>query len=342
MHANDMAHCAEAIRHGSKSFHAASHFLPGDVREAALALYAFCRLADDAVDLSDEQPAAVLGLQERLDRVYAGRPVDAPADRAFAHVVEVYDLPRDLPDALIEGFAWDAMGREYHTLSEVRAYAARVASSVGAMMAVLMGVRDARALSRACDLGVAMQLTNICRDVGEDAAMGRIYLPRDWLVEAGIDPALFLRDPQPSEELSTVVARLLGEADRLYRRAEAGIAVLPLNCRSAIYAARLIYADIGRAVARNGFDSVTSRAHTGTGRKIALGLTAVGRAGASLVAPRRRSLYLPALPETAFLVDAAARDAARRRSLNERVGGMMDILTQLEAMDRERRQPTGP
>ena len=100
MHANDMAHCAEAIRHGSKSFHAASHFLPGDVREAALALYAFCRLADDAVDLSDEQPAAVLGLQERLDRVYAARPVDAPPDPAFPHFLAAYSLPPPLPPPL--------------------------------------------------------------------------------------------------------------------------------------------------------------------------------------------------------------------------------------------------
>ncbi|MEO1541572.1 MAG: phytoene/squalene synthase family protein [Pseudomonadota bacterium] len=341
MLADDLKACREAIRHGSKSFHAASHFLPRDVRDAALALYAFCRLADDAVDLSDEQPAAVLGLQDRLDRVYAGRPANSAPDRAFAWVVDHYDMPRALPDALIEGFAWDAMGRDYHSLSDVRAYAARVASSVGAMMAVLMGVRDAQALARACDLGVAMQLTNICRDVGEDAAMGRIYLPRDWLIEAGIDPAAFLRDPEPSEALATVVARVLGEADRLYRRSEAGIAVLPLNCRSAIFAARLIYAAIGGAVARNGFDSITHRAHTGLGEKVTLGLTALGRTAGSTVLPVGRALYMPALPETAFLVDAAAQHAARRRSLNDRVGGMMDILTQLEAMDREQRGAKG-
>ena len=141
---------------------------------------------DDAVDLNDAKPAAVLTLRDRLDLIYADRPRNAPADRAFAAVVEDHDMPRTLPEALLEGLAWDAMGRRYGTLSELFDYSARVAAAVGAMMCVLMGVRDANALARACDLGVAMQLTNISRDVGEDAAEGRLYLPLDWLDEAGI------------------------------------------------------------------------------------------------------------------------------------------------------------
>ncbi len=98
-------------------------------------------------------------------------------------------------DALLEGFAWDAAGRRYDTLDDLLDYAARVAGAVGAMMAVLMGVRDPALLARACDLGVAMQLTNIARDVGEDARAGRLYLPLAWLREAGIDPDAFLADP---------------------------------------------------------------------------------------------------------------------------------------------------
>ena len=125
----DMEHCREAIRHGSLSFHAASKLLPGKVRDPALALYAFCRLADDAVDLNDEKPAAVLRLRDRLDLAYAGRPVDAPADRAFAAMIEEREMPRALPEALLEGLAWDAMERRYASLSELRAYSARVAST---------------------------------------------------------------------------------------------------------------------------------------------------------------------------------------------------------------------
>ena len=95
MHTPDLAHCKEAIRHGSLSFHAASRLLPARVRDPALALYAFCRIADDAVDLNDEKPKAVLRLRDRLDQIYEGRPRNTPVDRAFAAVVEdLRDAPR--------------------------------------------------------------------------------------------------------------------------------------------------------------------------------------------------------------------------------------------------------
>ena len=212
----DMEACREAIRHGSLSFHAASRLLPARVRDPALALYAFCRLADDAVDLQLEKADAVLRLRDRLDLVYAGRPRNAPADRAFADVVAEFEMPRALPDALLEGLAWDAEGRRYADLSGLYAYSARVASAVGVMMAVLMRVRDANALARGCDLGVAMQLTNIARDVGEDAREGRLYLPLSWLDEAGIDPDAFLHDPRPGREVRALTRRLVMEANRLY------------------------------------------------------------------------------------------------------------------------------
>lgn len=165
----DMQFCRDAIRHGSLSFHAASKLLPQSVRDPALALYAFCRLADDEVDLKTEKAAAVLMLKERLELVYAGRPRNAAPDRAFAALVQGYEMPRALPEALLEGLAWDAMERRYDDISDLIAYSARVASAVGVMMSVLMGERNADATARACDLGVAMQLTNIARDVGEDA-----------------------------------------------------------------------------------------------------------------------------------------------------------------------------
>ena len=102
IHADDLAHCHEAIRHGSLSFHAASKLLPTKVRDPALALYAFCRLADDEVDEGDYQAGAVLRLQERLDAAYAGKPHNAPEDRAFTAIIEEFDMPRALPDALLE------------------------------------------------------------------------------------------------------------------------------------------------------------------------------------------------------------------------------------------------
>lgn len=329
----DLAHCTEAIRHGSRSFHAASKLLPRSVRNPALALYAFCRLADDAVDENREKAAAVLALHERLDLAYAGRPRNAPADRAFAAIIEGFDMPRALPEALLEGLAWDAEGRRYETLSELRSYSARVASAVGAMMCVLMRVRARDALARACDLGVAMQLTNIARDVGEDAREGRLYLPLEWLSEAGLTPDSFLHAPAPDAEVRRMVRRLLMEADRLYARSEAGIAALPLSARPGIFAARYIYAGIGAQVRRAGHDSVTRRARTNGSQKLGWLMLAVLRAGGSVILPRSPVIFARSLPETEFLVRAAAQDAPRATDWSDT---LYEALARLKAQDMAR------
>ena len=330
----DMSHCVSAIRQGSRSFHAASRLLPGAVRDPALALYAFCRLADDAVDLNAAKADAVLRLHERLDAVYAGQPRNAPADRAFAAVVADFDMPRALPEALLEGLAWDAMGRRPESRSDLIAYCARVASAVGAMMCVLMRVRDRDALARACDLGVAMQLTNIARDVGEDARAGRLYIPRVWMREAGLDPATFMARPAMSPAVASLVARLLAEADALYRRSEAGIGALPLSCRPGIFAARFVYAGIGGAVRRNRHDSITRRARTGSVGKLALMGLSLARAGTTIALPRSPVIHARPLPETAFLVDAAAE----RRRQDTWSDALIGTLASLKMRDRDQRQ----
>lgn len=327
----DMEHCVEAIRHGSRSFHAASRLLPRSLRDPALALYAFCRLADDAVDLQDAKAGAVLHLHARLDAAYAGRPRNAPADRAFAAIIEDFALPRALPEALLEGLAWDAMGRQPEDFSDLRAYAARVAASVGAMMCVLMRVRDRDALARACDLGVAMQLTNIARDVGEDARAGRLYIPKRWMREAGLEPRVFLADPRMLPEVAGLIRRLLREADALYTRSEAGIDALPLACRPGIFAARHVYAGIGQAVRRNGHDSIGRRARTGAGQKLGWLVLSVLRAGSTVLMPRSPVIHARPLPETAFLVDAAADRSAGSGGWSEE---MFAMLAGLKARDR--------
>jgi phytoene synthase len=330
----DMAACRAAIRTGSLSFHAASRLLPARVRDPALALYAFCRVADDAVDEGGDRTGAVLKLRDRLDLVYRAQPANEPADRAFAAVVADCDMPRALPEALLEGFAWDAIGRRYATFSELCDYAARVASTVGAMMCVLMGVRAAEALARACDLGLAMQLTNIARDVGEDARAGRLYLPLDWLDEAGIDAGAFLAAPEPGPEIRAIVSRLLARADAFYQRSEAGVAALPFDCRPGILAARHCYAAIGGAVARNGHDSVTRRARTGAGRKLSLLAMSFLRGALTAVLPQPATYHARPAPEVAFLVEAAARVAPERAGRGD---ALLAVLAQLEARDRARK-----
>ena len=221
--ADDLEHCRNVIRTGSLSFHAASKLLPASVRDPALSLYAFSRLADDELVEGQNTTRALIDLPERLALVYAGRPRNAPEDRAFASVVEDFEMPAALPEALLEGLAWDAMEHRYSSLSDLRGYCARVASAVGALMCVLMRVRDADALARACDLGVAMQLTNIARDVGEDARAGRIYLPLEWLDAEGLDPQQVLSVTEATPELRRMVTKLLSAAHAHYVSSDAGV-----------------------------------------------------------------------------------------------------------------------
>jgi phytoene synthase len=325
----DLAACRALLANGSRTFFAAAHVLPRRVRDPATALYAFCRLADDAVDLTDDA-AALERLRERLDGVYAGQPAAIAADRAFADVVARFAIPRALPEALLEGFEWDRARRRYESVEELCDYAARVAGAVGAMMALVMERREPDVVARACDLGVAMQLTNIARDVGEDARADRLYLPMQWLREAGIDPDVWLARPAFSPALGRAVQRLLDFADALYARAAGGIAALPVACRPGMHAARLLYAEIGRAVERQGLDSVSRRATVPGRRKAQL-------VGAAMLAAAtsRPDEAVPPLAATRFLVDAAsiphAADPARR--FTDRVIGLIELFERLERRD---------
>ncbi|MDB5656116.1 MAG: crtB, partial [Tardiphaga sp.] len=310
----DIAACRALLKGGSRTFHAAAKVLPRKVADPAIALYAFCRLADDAVDLGRDRGAAVARLRLRLDRVYRGQPGAHPADRAFAAVVQHFAIPRALPEALLQGLAWDAASRRYETLDDLADYAARVAGSVGAMMTLVMGQRAPDVLARACDLGVAMQLTNIARDVGEDARAGRLYLPLQWLRDAGVDPDGWLAEPRFTPAIAAIVRRLLDAADLLYARAGAGIAHLPWTCRPGIHAARALYAEIGREVERAGMDSVGQRAVVSTRRKLAVLGGALASSG-GVPAPAQ-----PALPQVQFLIEAvvAAAPPPRGRATRRR------------------------
>jgi phytoene synthase len=356
--AADLAACRALLANGSRTFFAASFLLPRRVRVPASALYAFCRVADDAVDLDDDRVAALARLRERLALAYDGRPSSSPADRAFADVVQRFAIPRALPEALLEGFEWDVVGRHYDDLPQLHDYAARVAGTVGAMMAMLMGVRAPDVVGRACDLGIAMQLSNIARDVGEDARAGRLYLPRTWLAEAGIDADAWLAQPAYSPALGSVVRRLLRAADAIYARADAGIAVLPYDCRPGIRAARILYADIGHEVERRGLDSVGQRAVVPRRRKAALLASALVASGDAA-----RAAHVPPLPAARYLVDAVVLASAtssptaprptapRPRRVPRpdadaddggRVAWVIDLFERLERRDRLQRIGTAP
>lgn len=296
----DYQACKEAIRAGSKSFYAASLLLPKRIRLPVHALYSFCRSSDDLVDDENGVQNATGELKARLRSIYDGNIADHSSDRAFALVVDHYEIPKAIPLAMIEGFEWDEQVRHYQSVEDLLAYCARVASTVGVMTTLLMDRRDPRSLARAADLGLAMQLTNIARDVGEDARNGRIYLPLDWLKQAGIEPDELLNDPRPTPALSGVVQRLLDLADSFYERGFTGVGLLPLDCRLAIKSAGLIYREIGIEIRKNHMDSINHRAHTTSRKK--LELIAFSAAMPFTTPPVNEE---PAHSATAFLVDAA-------------------------------------
>jgi len=195
----------------------------------------------------------------------------------------------------------------------------------------VMGVRDPQALARACELGNAMQLTNIARDVGEDARNGRLYLPRAWMREEGLNPDAWLRTPVFNESLARVVSRLLAEADRLYQRGATGISALPRDCRGAILAAATIYAEIGSEIAGNAMDSVNQRAMVGSARKLTLLCIAKIRAQ---MPPRCDTA--PPLDSIAYLVEACTQTASNssgrpfpKRSFDERCEWLIDLFERL-------------
>lgn len=329
--------CRGLIEGGSKTFSAASLLLPSKIREPAFALYAFCRLSDDLVDVDGGSLEAIDRLRRRLDLAYAGRPIDAPVDRAFADVVVRFEMPRALPEALIDGLEWDVGGVRCEELSDLYDYAARVAGAVGAMMSVIMGVRDPVAVARACDLGVAMQLTNVARDVGEDARNGRIYLPLSWLRAEGIDAERWLANPVFNPMIGAVVARLLATADMLYTRSDRGIAALPALCRPGIFAARHLYREIGVEVGRRGCDSISGRARVSGRQKLGL----MGRVLADAMRVRPGNDTTPPLAETAYLVDAVAAPrgwggralATRPASFKDRFLWAAELLAGLDTRD---------
>ena len=327
----DRTLCDEAIFSGSKSFDAASRLLPRDVRVASRALYAFCRASDDLVDESGLGRASITQLRNRLNGIYDGAALALPCDRAFASVVTGYALPKAIPAAMIDGFEWDEDGREYRTLDDILDYSARVASTVGVMMALIMGCTSRAGFARAADLGLAMQLTNIARDIGEDAERGRIYLPLDWLDETGVAAADLLNGTADTGTIAMLTERLLGAADIYYRRALTGLGALPVSCRPAIKSAAFIYRDIGREIAAHGYD-LNRRAHTSTVRKLAL----IAKATAMPLQTMRVD-PAPADRATAFLVDAAFAAVVDRTPVETGPARLLELM--LTAQERRANAP---
>jgi phytoene synthase len=269
----DWQFCAEVLAKGSRSFSWATYLLPAALRMRVVPVYAFCRLADDAAD-DHRQSYSVAFWQERVEKAFLQKPYANPVDRALSDAIAGQDVPKELFYYLLEGFAWDREQRVYRDIESLLAYATRVAGVVGMMLLYLVRIRDRDILARAGEMGIAMQLSNIARDVAEDARMGRLYLPEEWLQAEGLSCENVLGNVQYSVALEKVLLRLLAYSDQLYQRASSGIVMLPRPLRWGFLSAAWIYADLNRVVRRQWRKRQLHRAVVGSFRKCTLLLQA--------------------------------------------------------------------
>ncbi|WP_298912870.1 phytoene/squalene synthase family protein [uncultured Algimonas sp.] len=306
----------ESIEAGSKSFALASKVLPPRIRDDASMLYAWCRYCDDVIDGQEMGHGQIAdyrdGQGERLGILLertrnalivppaptrAGAQIDAQAVaskldpdmgrdervdgifRGMAVVFERNAVPHRHAFELLRGFEMDAAERTYRTTDDILDYSYHVAGVVGVMMAMIMGVRDDPTLDRASDLGLAFQLTNIARDVIDDARAGRVFVPQELLLKHGapVEPDLLMQ-PQNWRAAHEAAVELLDVAEGYYASARTGIRHLPFRCAWAITAALKVYREIGEVLRRGGPEAWQDRVGAGTGRKLALAMMAGGPA----------------------------------------------------------------
>jgi phytoene synthase len=287
-----VAAAGATIAKGSQSFAAASKLFAPETRDRAWLLYAWCRAADDMTDGQElghgaVGPADPMGAQLELGALTAAA-LDSDADvplpfAALRQVARETAMPRAYIADHLAGFALDAEGWQPNSEADLLRYCYHVAGTVGCMMAVVMGVdpQDEDTLDRACDLGLAFQLANIARDIVPDAAVGRCYIPAQWLADEDLQDA-DLTAPQHRAALARIAARLVALSRPYRASARIGAARLPGRSRLAVLAADAIYGAIGERVAAKGAQAWDERVRVSTAGKLALFVAAAGR---SIAAP---------------------------------------------------------
>lgn len=265
--------CQEAMRRGSLSFYLASRLLPREQRLSVFRLYMWCRYCDDQIDQaslqgqSDQLPQILAQLREQTWSCFERRDQSHPVFQAFARLVRHHHIPKEYPMQLLEGMEMDIQGYHYRSMSDLLLYCYRVAGTVGLMSCHIFGIRDEQALAHADAMGRAMQLTNIARDIIDDASLARVYIPDDWFDGAALSPQEILQLKDRSV-LVPLAARLIDEAERLYQDGEQGLIHLPWQCALAVSAARHIYSEIGVRVRVQGAHAWDTRTWIPTGRKL--------------------------------------------------------------------------
>jgi len=264
-------HTASAItKRYAKSFYLSSCFLPPDKKYALFCIYAICRLSDEAVDSSAE-PGRVHTLErlkEKIDLAYAAGDLNDNLLLSFREAVKRYAIPKKYFEELISGMYLDLAKNRYQNFQELYEYCYKVAGVIGLTASRVFGLRDPLAEKHAVSLGIAMQLTNILRDISEDYRRGRIYLPQDELSSHGVNE-MDIASGRLSPNFKTLLKFQIERARKYYRDSEAGISMITdRRCRLTASAIKEFYSAILRAIEKNGYDVFSRRASAGRLKKI--------------------------------------------------------------------------
>lgn len=275
-------YCEKITKLHAKSFYFAAGFLPKHKQKAVFPIYAFCRHVDDEIDeiAEKDKDGAVRAVEiwrQKLREVYREEmPTEERKPKtenqnlvflAWRDLLENYKIPQNLPLDLIRGVLMDTRTKRYETFDELYVYCYRVASTVGLMSSEILGYSDGKALEYAEAMGVGMQLTNILRDVKEDAAMGRIYLPQEDLRRFDVSEEQIFRN-EAGENFVEMMKFQIERARDFYRKGEKGIRLLDKDSRFTVLLAARIYARILDEIERQNYDVFARRAHTTKAQKL--------------------------------------------------------------------------
>lgn len=277
---NAYSHCRFITKKHAKTFYMATRFLPNHKQRGIFAIYGLCRylddLVDEAEDLMHHKKITIREVDEKLQifkknliKVYNGKGASDPILTAFSDTLRQYNISIDLPVLLMEGVKTDLVKSRFENFDEVYDYSYKVASVVGLMTSEVFGYTDPKALDYAIDLGIAMQLTNILRDVGEDLDRGRIYLPQNELEKFGItEEELF--DKELSPKFIDLMKFQIERAREYYRRADIGISMLSSDSRLPVYLARHNYSRILTKIEENEYNVLDTRAYLNYTEKLSI------------------------------------------------------------------------
>ena len=267
-------YCREVTRRASKTFYWGSSFLPHTKRRAVWVIYAFCRIVDDIVDEAFESQTPRLGhlagsnspereleyWHRSLERIYQGCHVDDdPVQRAWSDMLRHYPVPIEPALDLLQGVAMDLTVKRYETFKDLHLYCYRVAGTVGLLTSPIFGYQHESALAYAVDLGVALQLTNILRDIGEDARRDRIYIPQDEMRRFGYSETDVMAGVI-NDAFRDLVHFQMSRADEYYQRAQPGISLLSADCRLGVRLSATLYRHILDRIRLNKYNVFTKRA----------------------------------------------------------------------------------